>query len=403
MKPAPNLCRIFPVAPFAKPPELWGFMGDSSQDGIPAWQHSWVEVDAEALRHNARVARKCVGGRQIMGVVKANGYGHGLGLVARALSSEVDWFGVANAEEALIIRENAGAEKPVFVLGAALPAERELIVEHGFVPTISSMEEGQAYQKLALERQMTLKVHLCVDTGMGRVGFLPRPPALFAKILEGWSNLHFDGLMSHMPSADEDEEFTLAQVARFEEMVVGFREAGFYFQNVHLSNSAGLLKFKNPSSHLFRAGLMLYGVAPLPEWQAELKSTIVWKTRVTLVRNLPPGSGISYGRTFITERAPFTRVATIAAGYGDGYHRALSGKGAEVLIHGRRCAILGRVTMDQMMVDVSELENEVSPGDEVILLGGEISATELAEKAGTIPWEVLTSISQRVARVLKDR
>jgi alanine racemase len=366
-----------------------------------AWQHCWVEVDAGALRHNAGVARSCAGaGDLLMGIVKANGYGHGLATVAEVLDSEVDWFGVASAAEGIVLREEVGSEKPIFILGATLPAERKIVVERGFVPTISSALEGDAYDRLALEHGRSQSVHLCVDTGMGRVGFLPDDPAVLARMVKGWKNLNFEGLMSHMPSADEDEVFTRSQVERFEGVVEELRVAGLVFKYVHLANSAGLMDYTSRSCTLKRAGLMLYGVSPLAEWQDRLKQTLKWKTRVTLVRDLPPGCGISYGRTFITEREPFTRVATIAAGYGDGYPRSLSGKGAEVLIHGVRCPILGRVTMDQMMVDVTELRKSVEPGDEVSLLGGEVTAVELAEKAGTIPWEIFTGISQRVARIL---
>lgn len=363
-------------------------------------QHCWLEVDAAALRHNASVAREFVGpDRALMGVVKANGYGHGLALAGGVLETEIDWFGVASAAEGIALRE-AGCVKPVFILGAALPGERAVIADRGFVPAISTKVEGDAYDAIAAKAGKKMEVHIAIDTGMGRIGFHLTDAKALARLVQSWAHLRVDGVMSHMPSADEDAEFTMLQVEMFEAELAELRAAGLSFRTVHMANSAGLLDFKCPSCTMSRAGLMLYGVSPLPHWQEHLRATLRWKTQVTLVRELPPGCGISYGRTFITNRSPFTRVATIAAGYGDGYHRALTGQGAEVLIHAQRCPVIGRVTMDQMMVDVSDLAQAVVPGDEVILLGDEISANELAEKAGTIPWEILTSISQRVARVL---
>ncbi|MFT5411687.1 MAG: alanine racemase, partial [Verrucomicrobiales bacterium] len=208
------------------------------------------------------------------------------------------------------------------------------------------------------------------------------------------------GVASHYPSADVDEAYTREQLGRFLERVEAAELAPRW---VHIANSAGVLGFPSDATNLVRAGLMLYGSSPLTEHQEKLHPALAWKSRISLVRDLPPGSSVSYGRTFATDRVPFTRVATVSVGYGDGYQRALSGKGAEVLIRGQRCPLLGRVTMDQIMVDVTGLGDVVGAGDEVVLIGEQgaesILAVEVAHKAGTIAWEVFTSISQRVSRV----
>ncbi len=358
----------------------------------------WVEISLEALRCNAAFARDLAGvGGQIMGVVKADAYGHGLEDTARALADFADFLGVANVAEALRIRK-AGVGKPrVFILGTALEWERPVVLEHDFVAAVSTVAEAEAYDFLAASAGKRLKVHLALDTGMGRLGFLDT-----AEILSQWrhwAHLEIEGVATHLPSADEKPDATGAQLKHFADIVRLLRESGLGLRHVHAANSAGLLGFPHDACTLFRPGLMLYGISPLPEWQSRLQPTLKWMTRVTLVRDLPPGHGVSYGGDFATSREPYTRVATLAVGYGDGYPRQLSGQGADVLVDGRRCPVLGRVTMDQIMIDVTDLGDAVKPGAEVVLLGGDISATELARKAGTIPWHILTGITRRVPRI----
>jgi alanine racemase len=359
----------------------------------------WAEIDLDALRSNAALAKDLVApGGQIMGVVKADAYGHGLEDASRALADCVDFLGVANVAEALRIRL-AGIERPrVFVLGTALEWERPVILEHDFIPAISSIAEAEAYDCLAAAAEKRLKVHLALDTGMGRIGFLD-PDEILAH-WKHWQNLEIEGVATHLPSADEKPEATRGQLEDFADIVRQLRDKGLSFRHVHAANSAGLLAYEHDPCTLFRPGLMLYGVSPLPDFEDRVRPTLQWKTRVTLVRDFPPGHGISYGGDFTTVREPTTRVATLAVGYGDGYPRQLSGRGADVLIGGRRCPVLGRVTMDQIMVDVSDLGATVKAGDEAILLGGEISAGELARKAGTIPWHILTGITRRVSRIV---
>ncbi|MGL4399445.1 MAG: alanine racemase, partial [Luteolibacter sp.] len=272
--------------------------------------------------------------------------------------------------------------------------EREEIVARDWTPCVSSIEEAAQFNDLAAARGVRLKVHLAVDTGMGRGGFVAENlPEKLAR-LERMENLEIEGIGSHLPSADEDEEFTLRQFARFQSIIRDLGgEARFKWR--HLSNSAGLLGYPQGGCNLSRPGLVLYGVSPLPGFQEKLGTVMTLKSRVTLVRMLPAGHGVSYGRQFVTTQP--TRVATIGIGYGDGYPRHVSGKGADVWIRGRRLPILGRVTMDQMMVDVTDAE-EVIEGDEVEIFGPHISVVEIAEKAETIVWEIFTGITPRVMR-----
>ena len=357
---------------------------------------AWAEIDLAALDHNQGVARAAFPGA-LMAVVKAGAYGHGLEEIARTLANgDIAFLGVANVGEARRIR-SAGVATRIYLLGATWSGEREEIVARDWTPCISSLEEAADFNRLAAARGARLKVHLAVDTGMGRGGFVAEGlPEKLAQ-LEMMAHLEVEGIGSHLPSADEDEAFTLRQFARFHEII---RDLGgpSRFRWRHLSNSAGLLGFDQGACNLCRPGLMLYGVSPLPAFQRQLATVMTLKSRVTLVRTLPAGHGISYGREFVTTRP--TRVATVGIGYGDGYPRHVSGNGAEVWIRGRRMPVLGRITMDQMMVDVTDAE-DVAEGDEVELFGPNLPVTEIAAKAGTIVWEIFTGITPRVLRVYR--
>ena len=365
----------------------------------------WAEIDLPALRHNAAVAIRRAGqGAGIMAIVKANAYGHGLPAVVRALRDQVAMYGVANLHEAQAVHAalepEAGPAPGIFILGPALPCERPEIVAGGFVPAISTVQEAAAYS--ALSQGSRLPIHLAIDTGMGRMGIAEEEAVARAREILALRGVAITGIATHLPVADEDEVYTAEQLARFERVLADLRALGVDAPCVHSLNSAGLFRFPCHSGGLARAGLMLYGCSPLPEHQAELRPVLTLKTRITLIRELPAGRGVSYGRTHITARA--TRVATLAIGYADGVHRRLSNQGADVLIRGRRCPLLGRVTMDQTMVDVSAAP-EAEIGDEAILIGAdgaeEIPVAEVAAKAGTIPWEIFTSIGTRVDRVYR--
>lgn len=350
---------------------------------------TWAEINFSALRNNLEYARSH-SGQQVMAVMKAGGYGHGITQIARALDNEgLAYFGVASVIEARKLKK-IGVQTPIYLLGPTFPEERQEVVEQSWVASISTLEEAEHFNSLN-EGRDKLTVHITLDTGMGRGGFLPTALSSSVQEIRQLPNLNLAGIGSHLPSADEDRAFTLQQFAEFEAAVDGID-----LEFIHLSNSAGLLDYTSNSTNMVRPGLMLYGVSPIPKFQEHLEAVMTLKSRVSLVRTLPKGHGISYGRETILEKD--TRVATIGAGYGDGYPRALSGKNTEVLIRGVRCPLLGRVTMDQIMVDVSELPICES-GDEVELFGANILVSEIAQKANTIPWEILTGITPRVTRV----
>ncbi|HEU5246208.1 MAG TPA: alanine racemase [Candidatus Udaeobacter sp.] len=384
----------------------------------------WAEIDRSALRHNAKIVRERVGSAEILAVVKANAYGHGLIGVAETLADEAQLFGVANLEEALALRESVS--HPIVILGPALPGERPTIAERGFIPTISSFEEAEHFNRIASNPHLNpqagiatgekrreadasapgegrhVLINFKIDTGMGRMG-VPEDDAFdVLKKLSTFPNIRIHSVSTHLPVSGEDADYTRDQLMRFGEIIQQFRAAVPIDYKAHVLQSAGVLGFAGHAGpfDIVRAGIVLYGISPLSEFQNLLKPVMTWKTRISLVRDMSKGSSISYGRTFITPRK--MRVATLSAGYADGYPWHLSNRDAAVLVRGQRCAILGRVTMDLMMIDVSKVDN-VQVGDEVILMGRdgneEISCGELAKKAGTITWEITTRIGARVRRV----
>jgi alanine racemase len=353
----------------------------------------WAEINRSALRHNAGVVRERTGSAEMLAVVKANAYGHGLVGVAQTLAGDAQSFGVANLQEALALRESV--PHPIVILGPATPEERSAIAERGFIATISSLEEAEAFNQLGPSA-----INFKVDTGMGRMGVVEdRAVEVFKNVAE-LPNINIHSVSTHMPVSSEDAEYTRDQLVRFREIIEQIRHQFTGTFRAHVLQSAGTLAHNAETFDIVRAGIVLYGISPLPEFQKLLKPVMTWKTRISLVRDMPKGSSVSYGRTFITPRK--MRVATLSAGYADGYPWQLSNRGAAMLVHGKRCPLLGRVTMDLMMIDVSQVE-DAQVGDEVVLMGRdgneEISCAELAEKAGTIPWEIVTRIGARVRRI----
>lgn len=349
------------------------------------------------MRQNLSAVHKHAPGKDVMVVIKADAYGHGIVPTARALEPEKPrFFGVANASEARQLH-TAGITTLPYILGATLPTEREEIATHGWVPCLCSLDEIAHFDSLGLKNNHPIRAHLALDTGMGRGGFLPHqiPQALTA--LRSAKGITLTGLGSHLPVADEDPAFTKEQFHLFDTTVENIlRELPSVPSDfaIHLSNSAGLLDYQSRTTNLVRPGLMLYGISPLPRYQKELVAAMTLKTRISLIHELPKGHGVSYGRTILPRD---TRAAVLGIGYGDGYPRALSDTGAQVLIHGQRCPLLGRVTMDQIIVDATDLPHCQS-GDEAILFGKDLLVSELSQKARTIPWEILTQITPRVER-----
>jgi len=366
-----------------------------------------VEVNLDAIAHNIQLIRKKVTSRvKIMAVVKADGYGHGAIEVAKtAIESGADYLAVAIPEEGLELRR-AGIEAPILVLGLIPPEKVQVIVEHNLTQTICTKELAEALSAKAQELDRVAKVHVKVDTGMGRIGVLPEDVVNFIKQISNLKGIRIEGIFTHFSEADKkDKTFTELQIARFKQIITKLERIGIQIPIKHAANSAGILDLPSSYFDLVRPGIMIYGLYPSKEiiHTLNLKPAMSFKTAVAYLKTVPPRTPISYGRTFITQKESV--IATLPVGYADGYNRLLSNKG-EVLIRGRRAPVVGRVCMDMTVVDVSHIPG-VRVGDEVVLFGkqgdDEISIDEVAYKINTINYEVVCNIGKRVPRIyLKD-
>lgn len=354
----------------------------------------WAEIDPTAVRRNAGFAIRHTGAG-LIAVLKANAYGHGVEFVAPALKEIAELFAVANIEEAAALQRLV-PEKSILLLSPCLPDERREAVALGCIATVSSAAEARAFASAGAGK--IASVQLKVDTGMGRIGtWHTRAMEEILEILK-IPGIRLHSVATHLPVADEDEAFTRKQLDGFAEFSANVRTMAPEVR-IHALNSAGICAFPKYAFDLVRAGLLLYGSSSAAGFQQHLSPALAWKSRVLLVREVPGGRSVSYGRTFTTQDT--TRIATVAVGYADGYPRQVSGQDAQVLVGGRRCAVLGRVTMDQILVDVTGVP-DTNPGDEVVLIGsqgdGTIHAAELARWAGTIAWDIFTGIRGRTKR-----
>ncbi len=368
----------------------------------------WAEVDLSALQANLGWIRHHVGpGVKIITVVKADAYGHGLKQIAALLmQSGTDIFGVANLTEAQTIR-SVGQGWPILMLGACLPEEVDGAVRDDVMPTISSFEEARVFSDAAAQRRKRALVHIKVDTGMGRLGIAAGRAVEVVESVARLPHLSVDGIYTHYSSAEDNGDFSRAQTEQFETVVKALRAKKLLPALVHANNSAALLQEPRALYNVIRPGLLVYGVVPpgmsraTPSLRKHIQPALSLKCRVSFVKEIPKGTPLSYGRTFVAPRP--MRVTTLTAGYGDGYPRAASNRAAE-LIRGQRCPVLGRVTMDQTLVDVSRVP-AVQSGDEAVLIGkqgqDEITVGELSAWCGLIPWEILTSITYRTPRVYR--
>jgi alanine racemase len=356
-------------------------------------------VDLEAVRHNIRGIRQRVGDRrQLMAVVKADGYGHGALPVSRAaLDSGAGCLAVAIPEEGQELR-TAGIECPILVFGLIQPNEASKTIMAGLEQTVCSVELLDALDQESKSRGVTTSVHIKVDTGMGRIGLAPADVVEFARRAASCPNIVLKGVYSHFSCADErDKEFSRAQIRRFGEVLGALEAAGIAVPVRHMANSAGVLDLPEAHFDMVRPGIMIYGLYPSAEvsHSVELRPAMSFVTRICQVKVVPPGTPIGYGATFVTDRK--SRVATIPVGYADGYRRLLSNKG-QVVVRGKRVPLLGRVAMDMCMIDVSSIP-EARAGDEVVLFGAGLPVEEVASIIGTINYEVVTGIGKRVPRV----
>ena len=364
------------------------------------YDNTYVTIDLDAIAHNiTAVAEKA--GVKVMAVVKADAYGHGAVPIAKCLEEKCAFFGVSSISEAMELR-NAGIQTPILILGHTPSAAFSLAVKHNIRPSIFSLEGAQALSAEAIRQGVTAPFHFALDTGMSRIGF-PFCEESADRCAEAAAlpGIRAEGLFSHFATADcADLTRAKAQALRFDAFVAMLKERGVHIPICHLNNSAGIMNFPN-CYDMVRSGIVTYGLYPSSEVDPallSLKPALSWRSRITHLQDLPAGREISYGGTFVTTGP--TRVATIPVGYADGYRRSLSGK-FHVLIHGKKAPILGRICMDQMMVDVTGIDN-VAIGNKVVLIGSfgdeSISIEEMAEAAGTFNYELLCGISRRVPR-----
>ncbi len=361
-----------------------------------------ARIELDALTHNFLQAIRRAEGRKILAVVKAQAYGHGAVRVSKHfLELGADMLGVALVEEGRGLRE-AGIDAPILVMGAVVPEQAEAIVALKLIPAVFSLTTARALSGAARKLRMKVPVHVKIDTGMGRIGIAPEAAPDFVSGLRSLEGITLQGLMTHFADADlRDKEFASKQMSRFETLLKALDAKGIDIPLRHTANSAALLDYKRALFTMVRPGLMLYGYSPLEERSREtdLRPALSLVTRIAFLKKVPAGIPISYGRTFVTGRESL--IATVPIGYADGYSRGLSNKGG-ALVRGVRVPIAGRVCMDMCMLDVTGVP-DVSEGDEVVLVGKlgheRITADDIAEKTGTIAYEVLCGISNRVPRV----
>lgn len=362
-----------------------------------------AEIDLDAIEFNLRQIRKLVGADvKICPAVKADGYGHGAVEVSRtALDAGAEMLGVATLEEAIELRQ-AGIRAPVFLLQSTFADEIPGIVQNDISTMVADRSFAAELSRQAAASGRRVKAHIKVDTGMGRVGVQQEETVDFALELARMPGLEIEGIFTHFPSADEqDLSFTHRQVRDFEAITQAVEKAGVHVPLRHAANSAAILNVPESYFDMVRPGIMLYGLydSEFVSKEVELRQSMTLKTRIVFLKELPPGRTVSYGRTYTTTKR--TVVATIPIGYADGYNRLLSNQ-APALVRGKRVPVIGRVCMDQTMLDVTDVPG-VSVGDEVVLYGSQgderISIEEIAALLGTISNEVICAVGKRVPRV----
>lgn len=360
---------------------------------------AWLEIDLDIIRQNVKELLR-ISQTEVMAIVKANGYGHGAAEIAKAsVEAGATWCGVARLEEAIALRRT-GLNCQILVLGYTSPDRVAEAVNNNVCLTIYDQQIGEAYAEQAKNVGGGLRLHIKVDTGMGRLGISPETALEFIENLSRRPQLLIEGIFTHFARADEPlAPTTNEQLVMFDKLIKNLRRDGIAPKYIHAANSAAILNYPAARFDLVRPGISLYGFQPSPEtpFPDNLKPALTWKTRLTSVRTFPAGHGISYGHIYHTSYAE--RIGSIAIGYADGFRRV---NGNVALVHGKRIPVVGRVCMDQCMLQLDEVPNAMI-GDEVVLLGGQgkeyLSAEELADRWGTFNYEVICGLSARLPRI----
>jgi len=368
-------------------------------------RHTWAEVDLDAVRYNFNQTRKHVGKDiSVLVVVKGNAYGHGIYEVSKILQDiGTDFLGVATIDEALYLRERK-IKSPILILGSVLQHELKPAIKNGVTLTLCNMDLAKSIDRIACQLKRKARVHIEVDTGMGRIGVWHEEADDFVKEISNFENIFVEGIYTHFSIAGRDKFFTTYQIDSFTSLLERLSKSGIDIIHRHAANSLATVSLKKSHLNLVRPGIIIYGMYPKRSFsrRIDLKPVLSLKTKIVFLKKTPAGRSISYGRTYITQKP--TVIATLPIGYADGYGRILSNK-AKVLVRGQRAPVVGKVTMDQTMIDVGNIEG-VKLGDEVVLIGrqgdNDIRCEELARLAGTIPYEIICSITNRVPRIYKN-
>jgi len=363
------------------------------------YRPTWAEINLKNLAYNySRIKKKLPSTVKIMACVKADAYGHGIIPVSKQLQkSGVDYLSVASIDEGILLRK-ARIKTPILVLGAILKNDILPLFKYNITPTVCDQEVAAALNFLAARKGAKKKIHIKIDTGMGRIGVLYQQALSFVNSIQKLKNIIIEGIFTHLPCADSNRNFTFYQLEIFDALVSTLAQKGMYIPLVHAANSLGIVNYKESHFNTVRPGLILYGLIPTEKLKINLKPVLSLKTKVVFLKTVPAGWGISYGHTYVARRS--TKIATLPIGYGDGYPRNLSNI-APVIIRGKLLKVSGTVCMDQIMVDVGSAF--VKKGDEVILIGAKgknkITTEELARLSKTIPYEIVCGLGSRIPRV----
>ena len=365
---------------------------------MKTYRPTWAEIDLDAIRQNYRTIKKAiVPSVKVMAIVKANAYGHGSIQVSEMLQRErIFYLGVATLDEAITLRKY-NIRAPILILGSIFPHEVKTVQKFDITMTLCNFELLNELNR----NKLKAKVHIEIDTGMGRIGVWHENALDFIKKARSSKFIKIEGIYTHFSVAGRDKFFTRYQIDTFEELLKKLEDINIDIPLRHAANSIAVVDWKASHLNLVRPGLIIYGIYPKRNFPKliKLKPAFSLKTKIAFLKNTPPGRSISYGRTYITQKP--TKIATLPIGYADGYGRILSNK-AQVLVKGKSAPVVGKVTMDQSMIDVGHIKN-VRLGDEVVLIGRqkkeEIRIEKLARLSGTIPYEILTGITSRVPRV----
>jgi alanine racemase len=366
---------------------------------------AYVEIDLSAVAHNITQIKKKIGPAKIMAVIKANAYGHGVGPIARtALNNGASYLGVSILEEGFELREQ-GFTEPILVFGGEIEQYLLDIFDYNLEITLFSERLCSQLTKLAKKKRKKVKVHVKVDTGMGRVGVVWEKAVSFIEMVSQLEEIDIVGIYTHFATADEkDKTYAHLQLSRFNTVLKTLEEKGINIPLIHAANSGAILDLPKSYFNLVRPGILMYGYYPSDQTteSVSLIPAMTFKSKVSFLKQVPAGTGVSYGQTYKTKAV--TKIATIPVGYADGYNRLLSNK-AQVVIKGKKYPVVGRVCMDLIMVDLG-LDNDIDVGDEVILFGTnndeEFSVYDICRLVDTIPYEVCCWISQRVPRIYKS-